>query len=572
MSPPVYEQIETQLRKVLTEVAGRPDVDPQLHPCANPQHGDYQSDAAMGLAKELRRNPREIAQAVVDKLCLADLCEPPTVAGPGFVNLRLRSDFLAQQLGKLVRDERLGIPTPAVPRTLVVDYSSPNVAKPMHVGHIRSTIIGDSLARMLRAQGHTVIADNHLGDWGTQFGKIIVGYRRHLDPDAFAADPVGELERLYKVVNEECKQNEDTLTEAREALVKLQSGDPEHVALWEKFRAVSQHVFDDLYARLGVHFDVTLGESFYNPRLKQVVQDLLDKGIAEESEGAICVFFPDDPELADKPCLIQKRDGAALYATTDLATIQYRVERWHPDEIVYVTDARQQLHFKQLFAVARRWGVAVELRHVPFGMILGEDNKPFRTRDGEPLKLHALLDEAEARAYDIVSTKNPDLSEPERREVARVVGLGAVKYADLSQNRLSDYVFSWDKMLSMTGNTAPYLQYSYVRIRSIFRKGRVDESALPEQVPCGEPAERALGLRLVRFPEALAEALADYRPNLLCNYLYDLAVTFTAFYEQCPVLPAEPPVRRNRLALCHLTAAVIQRGLDLLGIEVSERM
>jgi arginyl-tRNA synthetase len=572
MTDPVHERLAARVRDALAEVAGRPDVDPQVRPCANPEHGDYQSNAAMGLAKELRRNPREIAQAMVDKLDLADLCEPPTLAGPGFLNLRLRDDFLASQLGAVLKDDRLGVPRTQNPRTVVVDYSSPNVAKPMHVGHIRSTVIGDCLARMLRARGHTVIADNHLGDWGTQFGKILVGYRRYLDQAAFEADPVGELERLYKLAHEESERDEATLTEAREALVRLQAGDPEPVALWEKFRAVSQQVFDRVYERLGVRFDVTLGESFYNPQLSEVVQELIDKGLAEESEGALCVFFRDDPELADSPCLIRKRDGAALYATTDLATIQYRMKQWRPSEIVYVTDARQQLHFKQLFAVARRWGVEANLRHVYFGTILGEDNKPIKTRSGEPIKLSDLLDEAEARAYEVACAKNADLSEDARREVARIVGLGAVKYADLSQNRVSDYVFSWDKMLSMTGNTAPYLQYSYVRIRSIFRRGGAEETDLPDTLPCPEPAERTLGLLLLRLPEALDQALDDYRPNMLCTYLYDLAAAFTSFYEQCPVLQAEPEVRRTRLALCQLTATVLKQGLGLLGIEVSERM
>jgi len=572
MIEPVHECLATRVRDALAQVAGRPDVDPQVRPCANPDHGDYQSNAAMGLAKELRRNPREIAQAVVDTLEVSDLCQPPTLAGPGFLNFRLRDDFLAGQLGAVLKDDRLGVPTTQHPRTVVVDYSSPNVAKPMHVGHIRSTVIGDCLARMLRARGHTVIADNHLGDWGTQFGKILVGYRRYLDQAAFETDPVGELERLYKRAHEESERDEATLTEAREALVRLQAGDPEAVALWETFRAVSQQVFDRIYQRLGVHFDVTLGESFYNPQLGSVVQELVDKGLAEESEGALCIFFRDDPELADSPCLIRKRDGAALYATTDLATIQYRLAQWHPCEIVYVTDARQQLHFKQLFAIARRWGVEAELRHVYFGTILGEDNRPIKTRSGEPIKLSELLDEAEARAYEVACAKNADLSEEERRAVARIVGLGALKYADLSQNRVSDYVFSWDKMLSMTGNTAPYLQYSYVRIRSIFRKGGASETDLPAALPCPEPAERTLGLLLLRFPEALDQALDDYRPNMLCNYLYDLAAAFTGFYEQCPVLQAAPEVRHSRLALCQLTAAVLKQGLGLLGIEVSERM
>jgi arginyl-tRNA synthetase len=464
---------------------------------------------------------------------------------------------------------------------VVVDFSSPNVAKPMHVGHIRSTILGDSLARMLRLLGHQVITDNHIGDWGTQFGMLLVGWKRALDRKALGNDPIAEMERLYKKVSAECKEHPATLELARQELVKLQRGDEENLHIWREMIALSQAQFDAIYGRLGVKFDHTLGESFYNSRLKPLVEELREKDIAWESEGAMAIFFEDIPQLKEHPALVQKSDGAFNYTTTDLATLAYRLETWHPDEVIYVTDARQQLHFQQIFAAFRRWHpeTKMKLAHVWFGSILGEDGKPFKTRSGETIKLADLLDEAEERALKVVSEKNAELAEAERREIARVVGISAVKYADLLSNRQSDYVFSWDKLLALNGNTAPYLQYAYARIRSIFRKGNVEQaspavpaSAAPTSIELNASEEMALARHLLNFGLVLEAAADDYRPNFLCNYLYDLAGRFTGFYENCPVLKSEAGQRANRLILCDLTAQVLKQGLDVLGIETLEQM
>jgi len=464
---------------------------------------------------------------------------------------------------------------------VVVDFSSPNVAKSMHVGHIRSTILGDCLARTLRLLGHKVITDNHLGDWGTQFGMLLAAWKRDLDVAELKADPIAEMERLYKKISAECKANPAALEAARQELVNLQRGDEENLRIWREMIALSRVQFDAIYERLGVKFDYTLGESFYHPRLRPLVEELRAKGIARESEGAIAVFFEDIPQLKEHPALVQKSDGAFNYTTTDLATLAHRLESWHPDEIVYVTDARQQLHFQQLFAAFRRWHpeAKVKLAHVWFGSILGDDGKPFKTRSGETVKLSDLLDEAEERAFKVVSEKSPELPDAARREVARIVGIGAVKYADLLPNRQSDYVFSWDKLLALNGNTAPYLQYAYARIRSIFRKGDVEQRVPPVTAPqspasirLDAPEELALARRLLNFGLVLEAVADDYRPNFLCNYLYDLAGHFTGFYENCPVLRSEAERRASRLALCDLTARVLKEGLDVLGIQTLEQM
>lgn len=550
-------------------------------PASDAKFGDLQCSAVLGLAKSLKRNPRELAQEIVGKLDVSESCERPEIAGAGFINFRLKPAWIMKQMEESVRDERVGVGSDPSPKTIVVDFSAPNVAKSMHVGHIRSTILGDAIQRVLRFVGHRVITDNHIGDWGTDFGKRIVGWKKHRDDQALARDPVAEIERLYKLVNEQCENDPSVLDEARRELARLQQGDAGNVAIWEQMKKLSQGQFDAVYERLGVTFDHTLGESFYNARLKKVVDELKQKRIAEDSEGAVCVFFRDHKELKEKPFLIQKSDGAFLYATTDLATIQYRVEQWRPDEIIYITDARQQLHFKQLFATARRWGVSCDLTHVYFGSILGDNGKPLKARSGENIKLADLLDEAKSRALAIVSEKNPELPEATRKDIARVVGLGAVKYADLSQNRVTDYVFSWDKMLAMQGNTAPYLQYAYVRIRSIFRKGSERGSGLSDsrklsgfgsEMKLEHPAELDLAKHLLNFDWALLQVLDDYKPSFLCGYLYDLSGKFSTFYENCPVLQSEEPTRSSRLLLCQHTAAVLKQGLNLLGIETIEQM
>jgi arginyl-tRNA synthetase len=418
---------------------------------------------------------------------------------------------------------------------------------------------------------------------------LLVGWKKHLDPAALKADPIAEMERLYKLVNAASEADEKVLEEARQELVKLQGGDAENLKIWHEMLALSQKQFDTIYARLGVKFDHALGESFYNPRLKPLVDELVAKGIARESEGAIAIFFDDLPQLKEQPALIRKSDGGFNYTTTDLATLAYRLETWRPDEIIYVTDGRQQLHFQQVFTAFRKWQSAVrspqsaipKLAHVWFGSILGEDGKPFKTRSGETVKLADLLDEAEERAFKIVSEKNPALPEAQRREIARVVGLGAVKYADLLPNRQSDYVFSWDKMLALQGNTAPYLQYAYTRIRSIFRKTGETSNSVKSRVNIQHPTsnihlaaaeETALAKHLLNFGLTLEAVAEEYRPNFLCNYLYELAGKFTSFYENCPVLKSDDATRASRLALCDLTARVLKQGLDVLGIETVEQM
>jgi arginyl-tRNA synthetase len=592
-----HKQIELKLQATVRAIL--PDADTSIvlvRPCPDPKFGDYQSNALMSLAKARKMNPRQLATDVVAKLYIGDWCEQVEIAGAGFLNFRLKPSVLAQTLEAATRGEHLFFAKAAVPRTAVIDFSSPNIAKPMHVGHIRSTILGDCLARTLRLLGHRVITDNHIGDWGTQFGKLLVGWKKHLDRDALKADPIAEMERLYKLVNAAGEADEKVLEEARQELVKLQGGDAENLRIWREMIGLSQKQFDTIYARLGVKFDHALGESFYNPRLKPLVDELLARGITRESEGAIAIFFDDIPQLKERPALIRKNDGGFNYATTDLATLAYRLETWHPDEIIYVTDGRQQLHFLQVFTVFRKWqercspepqpvgnaGSAaagdsrapVKLAHVWFGSILGEDGKPFKTRSGETVKLSDLLDEAEERALKIVSEKNPDLPEAQRHEIARVVGLGAVKYADLLPNRQSDYVFSWDKMLALQGNTAPYLQYAYTRIKSIFRKSEAVLSPVTRHVSLAlsAPEEIALAKQLLNFGLTLEAVAEEYRPNFLCNYLYELAGKFTSFYENCPVLKADDATRASRLALCDLTARVLKQGLETLGIETVEQM
>lgn len=568
-----------------------------VRPCPDPKFGDYQTNALMGLAKARKMNPRQLATAVLAELDVSDSCERVDIAGAGFLNFKLKPAAAGQALEAAARGEHLFFEKTDQPRTVVIDFSSPNVAKPMHVGHIRSTILGDSLARTLRQLGHRVITDNHLGDWGTQFGMLLVGWKTALKPENLKADPLAELERLYKFISGRCDPEKPgfdqvTLDLARGELVKLQAGDPENLAIWREMLRLSQDQFDKIFGRLGVKFDYTLGESFYNPRLKGLVEELVSRGIATESRGALAVFSDgsmppkEDPFLIQRenewvphPFIIQKQDGGFNYMTTDLATLAHRLETWHADEIIYVTDARQQLHFRQLFATFRRWHpeAKMKLAHVWFGSILGEDGKPFKTRSGETVRLSELLDEAEERAMKVVSEKGPELQESERRNIARVVGTGAIKYADLLPNRQSDYVFSWDKMLALHGNTAPYLQYAYARIRSIFRKQDAEGATSPPEgwqatIRLETSQELTLAKHLLNFGLVLEAVGEEYRPNFLCNYLYELAGHFTGFYENCPVLKAEPNLRASRLLLCDLTARVLRLGLELLGIEVLEQM
>jgi arginyl-tRNA synthetase len=588
----VLHELQRRFRDALTGLV--PDPAPyaaMVKPAQRPEHGDYQANCAMPLGKALGKPPREVAQTAVARLRLDDMLEPPEVAGPGFINLRLRPDWLAKQVRAMASDDRLGVAPPSPPRTFVIDYSSPNVAKPMHVGHLRSTIIGDALTRLLRFLGHTVVTDNHLGDWGLQFGILLYGYKNYRDEAAFKADPVRELTRLYLLVRSKFKgadedEGEDPADPVKEACrqetAKLHAGDAENVRLWQMFMPPSLEEINQIYRRLDVHFDHTLGESFYNPMLPGVVKDLLDKGIAVESQGA--VIIPRGEGAA--PALIRKRDGAFTYTTTDLAAVQYRMQQWKPDTILYVVDFRQKEILGNLFDAARRWGCPAELQHISFGAVLGKDGRPLKTREGGAPELDDLLDDAVRRAAAVYEKAHqeavergeeaPDLGGEVLREVHEAVGIGAVKYADLSQNRTSDYKYDPDKMMAMDGNTGTYMQYAYVRNRGIFRKGGVGPESLrrdPPPVILGTADERALALQLVRFEEALAAAAAEYKPSFVTAYLWDLAKTYSGFFQNCPVLKAETPqLRQSRLLLCDLTARVIQRGLDLLGIRTVERM
>jgi len=516
-----HKQIELSLQTAVRAVLPEAEVSAVLvRPC-DAKFGDYQSNALMSLAKQRKLNPRQLATDVMARLDVSALCESVEIAGAGFLNFRLKNSVLAQTLQAAARGDHAFFDPAAQPKTIVIDFSSPNVAKPMHVGHIRSTGIGDALQRTLRRLGHKVITDNHIGDWGTQFGKLLLGWKQILDRPTLERDAIAELERLYKVINAECDANPARLEAAKAELVKLQAGDAENTAIWKEMIRLSQVQFDTIYGRLGVKFDVTLGESFYNPWLGAVVTDLLTRGIARESEGAVGVFSDGsvppkedvflvnrDGEWVADPALVRKSDGGFNYTTTDLATIDYRLKTWAPQEIVYVVDDRQSGHFKKLFASFARWQPEatkkVKLVHVGFGKILGDDGKPFKTRSGDTVKLGDLLNEAQERAFKLVSEKNPELPEAHRQEIARVVGLGSVKYADLLPNRQSDYIFSWDKMLALQGNTAPYLQYAYARIQSIFRKAEVTVAQLPiESLKLEAAEEIALARHLLNFGLAL---------------------------------------------------------------------
>jgi arginyl-tRNA synthetase len=598
------EQFRQALADLVSDAAKLDDYLAMVRPAQNPEHGDYQANFAMLLNKVLKRKtPKELAEEIGQRLPLGEMLEKPTVAHPGFINVRFRSDWLAKQVQAIARDERVGIAKAAKPRTFVIDYSAPNVAKPLHVGHLRSTIIGESLKRLLRFLGHTVIADNHLGDWGTQFGMLLYGYKHFRDEAAYRANPVRELARLYKKVRELAKANDDDEAEAgnliadayRQETVKLHQGDPENVALWKQFMPHCLEEVRALYGRLDVHFDYEQGESFYQPMLAGIVADLLAKKLAFESEGAVVIpnakgLIPrteEERKKEDPPALVRKRDGAFTYTTSDLATVKYRVETWHPDAILYVVDARQALHFRTLFAEAGRWGYdGVELTHISFGSVLGEDGKPFKAREGTPVELESLLDEAVAegaRRYEQTRQERlsagkavPDISAEERQQIVEAIGIGAVKYADLGQNRTSDYVFSFDKMLATEGNTATYMQYAYARCRSIFREGDEDETRFrttPPPVSLQTPYERALALQLLRYEEAIQSAADEYMPHFLTAYLWDLAKAYSGFFVNCPVLKAETPeLRDSRLLLCDLTARVIKQTLELLGIKTVERM
>jgi len=621
-----------------------------IRPTQDDSFGDYQVNCAMGLAKSLGRKPRDIAEELIEKTSLSDLCSSVELAGPGFINLTLQDDWLKSRLVEANSNERLGVELIAEPQTVVIDMSSPNVAKPMHVGHIRSTVIGAALANIHRFIGHNVITDNHLGDWGTQFGMIIYGYKHFVDEAAYKEHPVQELSRLYKVVRaitdyndagknlpeaQELKQKqhdalariqsedhagdkvkvkkqkkdiqrlnekitaqaelvaslENTLENSDKTLkvqaqehadiggavlaetAKLHEGDETNRALWHEFMPYCLQEIQVIYDRLGVEFDYALGESFYHEQLHDVVGALKQYDIAKEDNGAMCVFLDD----FDTPMIIQKKDGAFLYPTTDLATIQHRVQEWKADVMLYVVDHRQHVHFDKLFATAKLWGYnEVEMTHVSFGTVMGDDGKPFKTRAGDTVGLEGLLDEAERRALQVAKEQNPDLEQDRQQEIGHVVGLGALKYADLSQNRTSDYKFSYDKMLALRGNTATYLQYANARVHGILRKLDTSTDQLQSSqanLVFSEPVERQLAVQILRFEEVIDDILVEYKPNLLCNYLFDLAQLFARFFDQCPVRDAATDeIKNSRLQLCGLTSRTLTLGLGLLGIDSLERI
>ena len=554
------------------------DFEPQTR-SADERFGDFQANGVLPFAKKAGKNPRELAQNLIDALPQSDDWTVE-LAGPGFINFTLSPKFLLEWISE--HGSGAALTTSArceSPKKVVLDYSSPNTAKQMHVGHIRSTIIGESIARILAFQGNEIIRDNHLGDWGTQFGILLLAIKEQkISLDDLGEDPIAQLEDLYRQGNARIKEDEVALTQARQELVKLQDGDPENLQLWEKIRDISMSSFLKIYDLLDVKFDHSLGESFYRDQVDDVYQGLSKHNICQEDDGALVVFHPEHKRFAKQPFIIRKSDGASNYATTDLATLSYRQKEWQAEQIIYVTDGRQRDHFEQLFLTVEKWFHADKktlptLSHVWFGTILGDDNKAIKTRDGQPIKLIDLLEEAIRRAADMVRQKNEELPEQEVQRRAEVIGLGAVKYADLSQDRTLDYVFSWDKMLAMQGNTAPYLQYAVARISSIFRKvERSTDDSFSQARPPESDAERKLSRKLLFFPLALKQATKELKPHFLCTYLYELATEFSSFYNQEKVMIDDVEAKELRLLLCASTQSVLKTGLNLLGIDTLAEM
>ena len=586
---PVSFNFATAINNALLTAADKLELDRTIFSAdvraADPRHGDFQANGALPYAKRTEQNPRALAEHLMAALP-SEVTEAfdIAIAGPGFLNFTLKSPAIDSWLATFdtVDHLRTGAASaqPESGQTFVVDYSSPNTAKQMHVGHLRSAVIGESIARLLAFSGAKVIRDNHIGDWGTGFGKLIWTYKRHLDAAALERDPLEEFERLYKLGNTTADENEAVLIEAREELVKLQSGDEENLNIWRHINEVSLAAFQTIYDQLGIEFDHTLGESFYNDKVSRIYEELTKLGLAEESEGALVVFHPEHPRFKSQPFIVRKRDGAANYATTDLATILYRREQFDADAAIYVIDSRQGDHCQQLFLTAQKWFEQTDrplprLEHVSFGTVLGENGKPLKTRSGENIKLRDLLAEATERAAALVAEKSAHLPAEEQAHIASVVGIGSVQYADLSQNRSSDYLFSWDKMITLEGNTAAYLLYAVARIRSIFRKLDIapdDATALAAATALETTEELTLARKLIKFPEALSPAVGQLRPHLLCLYLYELAGDFSGFYAKNKVAVDDPAVRARRLRLCARTLLILESGLHLLGLRTLERM
>ena len=564
----------------LATLTGLDEVNPNVITASKPEFGDYQANGVMGIAKKLGRNPRELGTELLARLNAAanPLVSHYELAGPGFINIHLAGDALRDRANELLVEPRLLVLQTESPQTIVVDYSSPNLAKEMHVGHLRGTIIGDSIARILERQGNRVIRQNHVGDWGTQFGMLITFMR---ESSAEAGVALADLEGFYRAAKQRFDADSEFADRARESVVKLQGGDPEYLEAWQAFISTSLTHCQAVYDKLNVTLSMTdlKAESFYNPQLEGVVTRLENTGLLKDSDGARCVFLDEfvGKDGEPLPVIIQKTDGGYLYATTDLAAVDYRCHELKADRSLYVVDARQSLHFQQVFAVAAAAGFsdeAISLEHISYGTMMGSDGKPFKTRSGDVVKLVDLLDEAVTRAFDLVSSKNPDLEKTERRHIAQAVGIAAVKYADLSKNRTSDYLFDWSSMLSFEGNTAPYLMYAYARIRTLLAKQTVDTDGIirfPESVALA-PEEKALLLKSLQLAETIDAVAQDCFPNTLSNYLYELSASFMRFYEACPIQGTDAATRANRLSLCVLASEALKQGLDLLGIETLERM
>ena len=582
----ILEKFKYSVSKALVAAFGKElaDSDPLVFPASNPKFGDYQSNVALSLPKQLKQAPRAIAEQIVNHLQINDFCQTPTIAGPGFINFTIKPSYLAAQLSAIQTDERLGVAKAKEPQKVIVDFSSPNIAKEMHVGHLRSTIIGDSIARILEFRYHDVLRLNHVGDWGTQFGMLIA-YLREAYPEALTtadALDIGDLVGFYKKAKIRFDEDEKFRETARNEVVKLQAGAEDSRHAWQLLCNQSRREFQVIYNLLDIDVQER-GESFYNPFLPDIVEELEQKDLLKEDAGAKCVFLEGftNKQGEPLPLIVQKSDGGYNYATTDLAALKYRVEKDEADRIIYVTDAGQANHFAGVFQVAKRAEFLpknVEVDHVPFGLVLGEDGKKLKTRSGDTIKLKDLLDEAIALARKDLETRLKEEGREETKEfiagVARVVGIGAVKYADLSQNRTTDYKFSYKKMLALQGNTAPYLLYAYVRVQGISRKGNIDFQQLGQDINIllEEETELVLAKHILQLGEIIEEVERDLLPNRLCQYLFELSQKFNQFYDRCPVLQADEPQRTSRLVLADLTARTLKLGLSLLGIPVLERM
>ena len=542
----------------------------EISVATNEKYGDFQTNFAMMNSKIIGKKPRDIAQEVLDNLEENNVIEKLEIAGPGFINIFLKSEYLGELLKKS-RTEEYDFSFLNRDGDVIIDFSSPNIAKRMHIGHLRSTIIGDSITRIYKYLGYHMIADNHIGDWGTQFGKLIIGYRRWLNKEAYKENPIEELERVYVEFSKLAETDPELEEEARLELKKLQDGDAENFALWKEFIKVSLDEYDKLYKRLDVHFDTYYGESFYHPMMQGVVEELVEKGLAVEDDGAKVVFFPEEENLF--PCIVQKKDGAFLYSTSDIATIKFKRDTYKINKLIYLTDERQQDHFKQFFRITDMLGWNVEKHHIWFGIMRFADGV-FSTRKGNVIRLEQLLDEGKKRAYDIVQEKNPDLSEEEKDQIAEVVGVGAIKYADLSQNRQSPIIFEWDKILTFEGNTAPYLQYSYARIQSILRKAESEGKSITydKEIKIEDKLERALANHIAAFPISVLKASETFKPNIIADYLFELSKKFNSFYNSCPILNQEDELLYSRALIAKITGETIKDGLSLLGIKTLERM